>query len=126
MERFLLVFLGGGLGSVVRYFVNDVCYRYTKYSFFCLTILVNILGCFFMGALLYTFLGKTNMPEYNRLFLTVGFCGGLTTFSGFTAEIFKLMQTGEIAKGLTYAFISIFFALIAFVAGILFVQKISA
>lgn len=121
--KFLLVFLGGGLGSALRYFLNEIVYQYAKYSFLCWTIIVNIFGCFIMGALVYLFLEKTNLPEYQRLFLTVGFCGGLTTFSGFTAEIFKLIQAGEFYKGLLYAVFSIFFTLIAFVLGILFVKK---
>ncbi len=121
---FILVFLGGGLGAVVRFFFNEILSHFEKCSIFALTIMVNIIGCFIMGIVFYITLMKVDLPEKYRMFLAVGFCGGLTTFSGFTVEIFKLIQHGAYTKGACYASISVGFSLIALFLGIFTAQKI--
>ena len=87
MKNLLLVFLGGGLGSVLRYLVAKhlpvlESLPYTG------TLLVNVAGCFLLGFATGFLASEQQRPLL--LFLGVGVCGGLTTFSTFSLELFKL------------------------------------
>ena len=83
----VLVFIGGGLGAVGRYLVGN---QFTPPFG---TICVNIIGSFLMGLILGA-IGKNS--ESARLFLTVGFLGGFTTFSSFSMDTLKLFESGNI------------------------------
>jgi len=90
----LAVFIGGGVGSIFRYMLSKAI-KYFIPSAFPLTILgVNILACFLSGALGGWLLSK---PEWHniRLLLIVGFCGGFSTFSGFTDQTLRLLNEGN-------------------------------
>lgn len=98
----LSVFIGGGIGAVLRYTVTIMCR-----NLFSLPILgtlsVNLIGCFIIGYVFGILLNKSDViPQTLRLFITVGFLGGLTTFSTFNFEIFELIKNGKIAIGLLY------------------------
>ena len=86
LNNILLVGLGGGVGSILRY----LCQRTWNHQFPYGTLLVNIAGCFLIG-LLWGFFGK-QMEEQKRLLLITGFCGGFTTFSAFTQEGVQMMM----------------------------------
>lgn len=86
LNNFLLVGLGGGVGSILRYF----CQRSFNLNFPYGTLLVNIIGCLLIG-LLWGVLSK-NTDDQKRLLLVTGFCGGFTTFSSFTHEGVQMMM----------------------------------
>lgn len=107
MKQILLVGIGGFIGSVLRYFVQGLNFNFHFLSIPLGTLLVNIAGSFIIG-LLIGFSAKGDWLSYEmRLLLMVGFCGGFTTFSSFTAENFTLMQNGQFMSVLIYTGVSV-------------------
>lgn len=107
MERYLLVALGGALGSVLRYGLGAWVQGLWGPSFPYSTLLVNLLGSFLIGLVL-RFSLEGILSGEGRLFLAVGVLGGFTTFSTFSYELLALVQGGEWAKALLYAGLSLF------------------
>jgi len=95
MKSFLLVFLGGGLGSSLRYLVTIAMNQYSKVLPFG-TFTVNLLGCLLIGLILGYAQKENTLTSNQILLLATGFCGGFTTFSAFANENFELIKSGEI------------------------------
>lgn len=102
----LLVAIGGGAGSALRFLISYALNRYSQMSFPWSTFLVNIIGCFLLGILLGYFEKNSTHSDYRWLLVT-GFCGGFTTFSAFALENLKLFQSGQWLISMMYIFISI-------------------
>ncbi len=113
LKTFLLIFLGGGFGSVFRYGTSLLTQKFYTNSFPLATFLVNIVGCFLIG-LMVGFSDKliTANTDLRFLFIT-GFCGGYTTFSAFGYENFQLLQNNQTLLALTYIGLSIIMGLVA-------------
>ena len=90
MPTFVLVFLGGGLGSASRYGVACLVNRFLTHHFPFATLAVNLLGCFAMGFLAGFLEGRVHLSHSVRPLLGVGFLGGFTTFSAFSVETMRL------------------------------------
>lgn len=107
----LIVAFGSGLGGVCRFLVSKLFATGAPSAFPLGTLVVNLGGCFLIG-LIYGFIdrGFTLSPAM-KLFLTVGFCGGFTTFSTFMNENFLLFRTGLTATFIIYAAVSFLFGL---------------
>jgi CrcB protein len=103
---YLLVFIGGGLGSLCRFGIAKIISPLNP-SFPWATFLANVLSCIILGILVGMSL-KGNLNNHYKLMLMTGFCGGFSTFSTFTNETLELFQAGEFF----YAFSNIFFSLI--------------
>ena len=106
IRNIIAVGAGSFIGGIARYLVSLAMKGISK-GFPWATILVNLLGCLIIG-LLWGFLSR-NASESTSwgLFLTVGLCGGFTTFSTFSKEALTMLQTGQIWGFASYIAISI-------------------
>ena len=109
----LVVFLGGGIGSVLRYVVG-LCIGAAAFPW--ATLAVNICGSFAIG-LFGGWSERSGWTEPVRLALTVGLCGGFTTFSTFSQESLALAQSGRWLAFAAYAIGSFVLGLAAVAAG---------
>jgi len=113
---YLLIALGGAVGSVFRYVVGGAVQRASASGFPLGTMFVNVSGCFLIGILVRQFLNMQLSPELRAL-LIVGFCGGFTTFSTFSAETLGLIEGAEYGRAAGYVVLSVTLCLAATLAG---------
>ena len=116
MKSFLLVFLGGGLGSGLRYLVTITMNQYSKVLPFG-TFTVNILGCLLIGLILGYAQKENTLTSNQTLLLATGFCGGFTTFSAFANENLELIKNGELFNFSVYTIGSILIGILAVCIG---------
>lgn len=103
----LFVALGGALGSVARFLISKATQSVCTLSFPIATLIVNVLGCFIIGLLYAIFERNATIDSNIRLMLTVGFCGGFTTFSTFINENFNLIGNGNFVVSAIYIGLSV-------------------
>ena len=117
MRQLFFVFIGGGLGSVLRYIIGR--YLNDSESGFPLgTFTVNILGSLLIGIII-GLAAKNNMLSQNQtLLLATGFCGGFTTFSTFAYENHVLFKNGDFTSFFLYSFGSFILAFVAVFVGL--------
>lgn len=106
LASFLSVGLGGFIGSVLRYVATIVITNRLASAFPYATFTINIVGSFVIGLVMGLAL-KGNMSENVRLFFATGLCGGFTTFSAFSIENLKLLQSNEVLTASLYIIASI-------------------
>ena len=116
MKSFLLVFLGGGLGSGLRYLVTITMNQYSKVLPFG-TFTVNMLGCLLIGLVLGYAQRENTLTSNQTLLLATGFCGGFTTFSAFANENLELIKNGELFNFSVYTIGSVLIAILAVYIG---------
>lgn len=90
------VFIGGGIGSVVRWLLSAK-YNSASLAIPMGTLIANLTGAFIIGLTLALFSRFSHLDPIWKLLITTGFCGGLTTFSTFSYEVIVLMQEGRLA-----------------------------
>jgi fluoride exporter len=113
IKNILIIGTGGFIGSVARYFVSRLNISVSFFAIPVGTLIVNVLGCFVIGALT-GLAGKNELLSREwRLFLMVGLCGGFTTFSTFASENLVLLHNGQIASLLLYTGLSLFLSFAA-------------
>lgn len=95
MEIAIAVAVCGAMGCLTRYYLSGWVYGILGRGFPYGTFVVNILGAFIIGLLMEFGLRSALIPPNLRVGLTVGFLGGLTTFSTFSYETFRLLEDGE-------------------------------
>jgi len=107
MQTVLLIAVFGGLGCLTRYYVSGWVYDLFGRSFPYGTFAVNILGAFIIGLIMEFGIRSTLLPVSLRTGLTIGFLGGLTTFSTFSYETFRLLEDGEFFVAMTNVLVSV-------------------
>jgi fluoride exporter len=123
--NYVLVFIGGGLGSSLRHTVNVVSARYLGTAFPYHTFIINITGSIVMGLIAgyLAFRGEASQPW--RLFLMTGVLGGYTTFSAFSLDSALLYERGEVGLALFYVLGSVVFSILGLFAGLALVRHLA-
>lgn len=124
MKELLYVFIGGGLGSIVRFFLGRWVNAFHNSNFHFGTFALNIIACFVMGLIIGFADHKQVLSPASRLFWAVGFCGGFSTFSAFSSETLTLFQQGQNSTMLLYVFLSIVICITATFGGLLIAQRV--
>jgi len=118
IKNLLIVGLGGGAGSMLRYAVQKIVNVQSAAVFPTGTLLVNISGCFLIG-ILWGFASRSlAWNEELKLLLMTGFCGGFTTFSAFTLEGIGLLKENKTTLFIIYLTASVIGGLLATLIGI--------
>lgn len=123
MLQILLVFFGGGLGSIARYLVTKFMISNFPTTFPLGTFTVNIVGSFFIG-LIISFIEKYQLNPQIYLLLATGFCGGFTTFSAFAYENNFYVKNHEYILLVGYTFMSLFWGFSATFLGMYLVKRL--
>ncbi|HEY0236407.1 MAG TPA: fluoride efflux transporter CrcB [Afipia sp.] len=123
--NYLLVFFGGGLGSVLRYWVNAVCGRLFGTDFPYGIMLINITGSTVMGLVAGYLAFKGEVAQPWRIFLMTGILGGYTTFSAFSLDAAVLYERGEIGLAALYVIGSVALSIGGLFAGLALVRHFS-
>jgi CrcB protein len=118
----LAVAAGGALGSVARYLVGIASTKAFGLAFPWGTLIINVAGSFLIGAFVELFALKADLPQEARVFLSVGICGGFTTFSTFSLDAYVLMQRGEWGPAAGYVLGSVLLSIGGLIAGLYVVR----
>jgi fluoride exporter len=120
----LYVAVGSAIGGVSRYLMGGLIQRLLDTTFPAGTLLINISGSFLLGAILrYAIETPTLSPEI-RAFLTIGFCGGYTTFSTFSYETVALLEDGEWTRAGLYVGASVLLSLLGVFLGFALAREV--
>ena len=121
IKQFFLVFIGGGLGSVLRFIIGKWLNN-TENGIPYGTFAANILGSFLIGLILGYAAKNNNLSESQTLLLATGFCGGFTTFSTFAYENHMLLKSGDFSSFAIYTIASFIVGFLAVFAGMYLVK----
>jgi fluoride exporter len=122
---YLLVFLGGGLGSTLRHIINMVCARLLGTAFPYHTFVINVTGSTVMGLIAGYLAFKGGASQPWRLFLMTGILGGYTTFSAFSLDAALLYDKGEIGLAALYVVGSVVLSIVGLFAGLALVRHLA-
>ncbi|MAZ38168.1 fluoride efflux transporter CrcB [Salibacteraceae bacterium] len=105
--KLFMIFIGGGAGSMLRYGVGILFSAKSSFHPLLATLSVNAIGSLILGVLVAYFTKQNLQNENIALALTIGLCGGFTTFSTFSLEVFNLLRSGDFLQAGIYILVSI-------------------
>ncbi len=105
LVKCLAVGMGGFIGSVARYLVSRVEFQKSG-NYPINTLLVNVVGAVLIGMII-VYAKENGMSDEKLLFLKMGLCGGLTTFSTFSVETFDFIESGNMMMGIAYVTVTV-------------------
>jgi CrcB protein len=123
MNPYLLVAVGGALGSMARYGAGVLVGQIWSATFPLGTMLINIVGSCAMG--LFIGLITRTTPTWQsdaRLFVAAGILGGFTTFSSFSLDTISMLERGEIGSALLYVLVSVIIGVAALYGGLVLMR----
>jgi fluoride exporter len=123
--NYVLVFIGGGLGSSLRHLMNLVSTRWFGTAFPYHTFIINITGSTVMGLIAGYLAFKGEASQQWRLFLMTGILGGYTTFSAFSLDAALLYERGEMVLALLYVLGSVMLSIAGLFAGLALVRHLT-
>ncbi len=106
MNALFAVFVGGGLGAVFRFLIGKYVLFFYQGIFPLSTLIANVFSCVILGIIVFKSVDFKWFNDHLVLLLTVGFCGGLSTFSTYSLETFELIKNGSIGWALFNFFLS--------------------
>lgn len=121
---FILVAIGGALGSVFRYSIGILFSSFSLTTFPWGTLFVNITGSFLMGIVF--FISKDFLSEEFKLFLSVGLLGGYTTFSAFSLDVINMLFNRDYLLSILYILASVFISIFFLLVGFLFMKFLNS
>ena len=124
IQIILAVALGGAIGSVARYLVGIWSGKLFGMPFPWGTLIINVTGSFLIGAFVGLFATRWDLSQTLRVFLTVGICGGYTTFSTFSLDAWYLIERGQTLASSAYMVASVVMSVGALVAALQIVRAI--
>ena len=114
----LLVFIGGGLGSLFRYTIGLIIKPISPQLPFA-TLIANAIGCLLLGLMLGFLSTRSSVSNTQHMLLAVGFCGGLTTFSTFTLENMRFIEQGQLFNFFIYSISTFILGMACIYAGMI-------
>ena len=121
---FILVAIGGALGSVFRYSIGILFSFFSLTTFPWGTLFVNITGSFLMGIIF--FISKDFLSEEFKLFVSVGLLGGYTTFSAFSLDVINMLFNKDYLLSILYILASVLISIFFLLAGFLFMKLLNS
>jgi CrcB protein len=122
---YFLLFVGGGIGTMLRHTVNVLFVRWFGTGFPFHTFFENISGSLVMGLFAGYFAFRSELPQDLRLFLMTGIVGGYTTFSAFSLDAVLLSERGQWALSAIYVAGSVLLSIGGLVVGLALMRKLS-
>jgi CrcB protein len=123
LQKYLLIALGGALGSIARYWVGHAVAARTGLKFPYGTLVVNLTACLIIGFALTFLAERTDMNPAWRFLIPIGFIGAYSTFSTYEWETLSVMRSGAFALAALYAVGSLILGLAATWAGSALAQR---
>ena len=122
MQTVIFIAVFGALGCISRYFLSGWTYDKLGWAFPWGTLSVNVVGAFVIGLVMELGMLGTTLSPNLRIGLATGFLGGLTTFSTFSYETFKLLETGRFLVAFSNVIVSVAVCLLFTWLGIIFAR----
>lgn len=119
--NFIAVFIGGGLGALVRYLLYLIIPNLTYLPL--ATLIANFFGCFFATVVFVYFAMKSGLNPTYKLFLITGFCGGLSTLSALSLELLHFIQTNDYIRAAIYVLSTVIVCTISVLLGVFLVKS---
>lgn len=126
LKDFFIVGIGSFFGGGLRFVVSRLFSNSTITDFPWATLIVNLIGCLFLGALSAIDFGRTPLTEKLKLLFASGFCGGFTTFSTFMLESSNYIKAGNPMNSFIYMGISLILGMAMVMAGYYLTKTLTA